>query len=53
VPTNFQRIIKIPLHIIDLQGGFHPVLAIPVYGRQFTAVLDTGASKTAFDKTLL
>lgn len=44
----------IPLRIIDLQGdGFHPLLEITVFGKSFTVVLDTGASKTAFDKTML
>ena len=47
-------IIKHPLRIIDLHDdGFHPLLDIQVYGQTFTVVLDTGASKTAFDKTLL
>jgi predicted aspartyl protease len=42
------------LQIIDLNGdGFHPLLNIKVYGKTFTVVLDTGASKTAFDKGLL
>ncbi|MES2278330.1 MAG: retropepsin-like aspartic protease [Bacteroidota bacterium] len=46
--------IKVPLTIIDLHDdGFHPLLNINVYGQPFTVVLDTGASKTAFDKTLL
>jgi hypothetical protein len=46
--------IKVPLRIIDLHGdGFHPLLDIELFGKTFTVVLDTGASKTAFDKTLL
>ncbi|MBL4676260.1 MAG: aspartyl protease family protein [Mucilaginibacter sp.] len=44
----------IPLTIIDLHGdGFHPLLDIVVFGKPFKAVLDTGASRTAFDKDLL
>jgi hypothetical protein len=44
----------VPLQIIDLnEDGFHPLLNIKVFGKKFTVVLDTGASKTAFDKTLL
>ena len=44
----------VPLQIIDLnQDGFHPLLNIKVFGKKFTVVLDTGASKTAFDKALL
>jgi predicted aspartyl protease len=46
--------IKIPLKIIDLQDdGFHPLVEVVVFGKSFLAVLDTGASKTAFDKTIL
>jgi predicted aspartyl protease len=46
--------ITVPLHIIDLnEDGFHPLLDIKVFGKPFKVVLDTGASKTAFDKTLL
>ena len=46
--------VSVPLRIIDLnQDGFHPLLKIKVFGKSFTVVLDTGASKTAFDKTLL
>jgi predicted aspartyl protease len=44
----------IPLQIIDLnEDGFHPLLKIKVFGKSFIVVLDTGASKTAFDKTML
>lgn len=47
-------IFKVPLNIIDLHDdGFHPLLDIQLFGRTYTVVLDTGASKTAFDKTLL
>jgi hypothetical protein len=46
--------ITVPLQIIDLNSdGFHPLLTIKIFGKSFTVVLDTGASKTAFDKTLL
>jgi len=44
----------VPLEIIDLnEDGFHPLINIRVFGKKFTVVLDTGASRTAFDKTLL
>ena len=44
----------IPLQIIDLQqDGFHPLVNIALFGKPFILVLDTGASKTAFDETLL
>ena len=47
-------VVTVPLQIIDLnEDGFHPLLNIKVFGKKFTVVLDTGASKTAFDKTLL
>ncbi|HWZ15272.1 MAG TPA: aspartyl protease family protein [Mucilaginibacter sp.] len=46
--------VTVPLIIIDLhEDGFHPLLEISVFGRPFLVVLDTGASKTAFDHTLL
>lgn len=45
---------KVPLEIIDLnEDGFHPLLDITIFNKPFKAVLDTGASKTAFDKNLL
>ncbi|BAU55352.1 aspartyl protease family protein [Mucilaginibacter gotjawali] len=44
----------IPLRIIDLQqDGFHPLVNITLFGKPFILVLDTGASKTAFDEILL
>jgi hypothetical protein len=46
--------IKAPMRIIDLHDdGFHPLMEIVLFGKTFTVVLDTGASKTAFDKTML
>jgi len=46
--------VTVALQIIDLnEDGFHPLLNIKLFGKKFTVVLDTGASKTAFDKTLL
>ena len=48
-----KRII-IPLQIIDLnEDGFHPLVEVSVFGKLFLVVLDTGASKTAFDQTML
>lgn len=42
--------LSVPLQIIDLHGdGFHPLVNVTIHGRQFPLVLDTGASKTAFD----
>lgn len=49
-----KNTITIPLNIIDLHGdGFHPVLDIVLFGKSFKVVLDTGASRTAFDHDLL
>lgn len=46
--------ITVPLQIIDLhEDGYHPLVGILVYGKPFTLVLDTGASKTAFDHATL
>jgi hypothetical protein len=46
--------VTIPLKIIDLNGdGYHPLINISVFGKPFTLVLDTGASKTAFDHDML
>ena len=46
--------IKIPLKLINLQDdGFHLLVEIVVFGEKHLAVLDTGASRTVFDKTLL
>jgi len=46
--------INIPLELVNLQGdGFHLLVEVVVYGQKFNAVLDTGASKSAFDKELI
>jgi hypothetical protein len=48
------KIFNVPLEIIDLHDdGFHPLVNIRVFGKRFKVVLDTGASKTAFDKDML
>ncbi|RYY30051.1 MAG: clan AA aspartic protease [Sphingobacteriaceae bacterium] len=45
---------SIPLEILDLNGnGFHLLINIKLFKKHFKLVVDTGASKTAFDKTLL
>jgi len=42
--------ITVPLQIIDLHGdGYHPLVEIKVNEAPYILVLDTGASKTAFD----
>ena len=47
-------IITVPLQIIDLHGdGYHPLVEIKVNDTPHVLVLDTGASKTAFDHGIL
>ncbi len=42
---------KIPLELINLHDdGFHLLVEVVVFGQFFNVVLDTGASKTVFDK---
>jgi hypothetical protein len=44
----------IQLEVVDLQGdGFHLLVEVIVFGRIFKAVLDTGASKSAFDMEII
>jgi hypothetical protein len=44
----------IALQIIDLhEDGVHPLINISVFGKSFILVLDTGASKTAFDQIMM
>ena len=51
---NKKDRLSIPLQIIDLQeDGVHPLINISVFGKSFILVLDTGASKTAFDQIIL
>jgi predicted aspartyl protease len=46
--------ITVPLQIIDLHDdGFHPLINVTIYGKLFILVLDTGASRTAFDHQML
>ncbi|WP_316797995.1 aspartyl protease family protein [Pedobacter frigidisoli] len=46
--------VSIPLHLINLQGdGFHLLVEIVVFKQKHFAVLDTGASRTVFDKRLI
>ncbi len=43
--------VNVPLTLLNLQDdGFHLLLEVIVFGKPFKAVLDTGASKTVFDK---
>jgi hypothetical protein len=46
--------LTIPLQMIDLQeDGYHPLIEVSIFGETFKLVLDTGASKTAFDQTMI
>ncbi|MBS1520058.1 MAG: clan AA aspartic protease [Bacteroidetes bacterium] len=46
--------ITVPLQIIDLHGdGYHPLVVVKINGTSYTLVLDTGASRTAFDHDIL
>ena len=49
-----MRTIRVPLKLINLQDdGFHLLVEIVVFGETHWAVLDTGASRSVFDKALL
>ena len=49
-----MRTITVPLKLINLQDdGFHLLVEIVVFGETLFAVLDTGASRSVFDKTLM
>lgn len=46
--------IQIPLTLLNLQDdGFHLLVEVVVFDKHFRAVLDTGASKTVFDKSII
>ena len=46
--------INIPLHVIDMQGdGYHLLIEVKIGKTCYKVVLDTGASKTVFDQTML
>jgi hypothetical protein len=46
--------INIPLRLIDMQGdGYHVLVEVMVGSKRYPVVLDTGASKTVFDRTML
>jgi hypothetical protein len=51
--TAYMKI-NIPLHIIDLQDdGYHLLVEVKIGRSKYKVVLDTGASKTVFDQTML
>ena len=49
-----MRTITVPLILINLQNdGFHLLVEIVVFGETVFAVLDTGASRSVFDQSLM
>jgi hypothetical protein len=49
-----MRTISVPLILVNLQdNGFHILVEIVVFGERLFAVVDTGASRSVFDKSLL
>jgi len=49
-----MKSISIPLKLINLQDdGFHLLLEVIVFKEKHFAVLDTGASRSVFDKSLI
>jgi hypothetical protein len=48
------RAITVPLNVIQLEDdGFHLIAEIIVFKQKLIAVIDTGASRSVFDKTLI
>ncbi len=44
----------VPLELINLEDdGFHLLVEVVVFGEKFLAVLDTGASRTVLDKSMV
>lgn len=51
---GWGEVFSLPLEVVDLQGdGFHLLVDLLVFGQNFKAVLDTGASKSAFDMEII
>ncbi|RZK72816.1 MAG: hypothetical protein EOO92_19565 [Pedobacter sp.] len=49
-----MRTIVVPLTLINLQDdGFHLLVEIVVFGGKHLVVVDTGASRSVFDKTFI
>lgn len=49
-----MKSISIPLKLINLQDdGFHLLMEVVVFKKKHFAVLDTGASRSVFDKALI
>lgn len=49
-----MRTIAVPLTLINLNDdGFHLLVEITVFGDKYWAVVDTGASRSVFDKSFI
>lgn len=49
-----MKAISVPLKLINLQDdGFHLLVEVVVFKEKYLAVLDTGASRSVFDKSLI
>ncbi|MBB6239559.1 hypothetical protein HDC90_004212 [Pedobacter sp. AK013] len=49
-----MKAISIPLRLINLQDdGFHLLVEVVIFKEKHFAVLDTGASRSVFDKSLI
>jgi len=49
-----MKAISVPLTLINLQDdGFHLLVEVVVFKEKYFAVLDTGASRSVFDKSLI
>ena len=49
-----MRTTSVPLILINLQDdGFHLLVEIVVFGQKLLAVVDTGASRSVFDKSFI
>lgn len=49
-----MKTISVPLELINLQdNGFHILVEIVVFDKKLFAVVDTGASRSVFDKSLM
>ena len=49
-----MRTISVPLTLINLNDdGFHLLVEIVVFGAKYWAVVDTGASRSVFDKSFI
>jgi Aspartyl protease len=49
-----MKAISVPLKLINLQDdGFHLLVEVVVFKEKYFAVLDTGASRSVFDKSLI